>query len=83
MEEVKAYRLSDGSLEVSRAEAFRKEIDLAVKAIIKDFVNESCWNGMDKSDIIDVIFDRYDTLVMDIKTARDILVKSFDGDYLS
>lgn len=68
MEKVEAYKTSDNLLFLDEEKARIHERNRKLNNLITELVEEVCWNGMDKDDVINFILSYIDKI---IKVALD------------
>lgn len=70
MEEVKAYRTSDGRLHDEKHDALLHETDVQMRAAIGDFVDQYAFSAMTTGDVVDMLLERYHELESMMRRAR-------------
>lgn len=77
MEKVTVYKCADGSLVADKAEAIVKDTELAVRAVLDKWADDTCWYDMSKGDIADVLYDGWNALSKDVAAAKAAVRKSY------
>jgi len=68
MEEIKAFRASDGKIFLTSAEANLHESVITRTKTIVGFVEDHCWNNMNKGDVICVLEEHVEDLILDLSS---------------
>jgi hypothetical protein len=68
VDEIKAYRASDGKVFTAKHEANKHEEGIIIKDKINDIVEDGCWRGMSKDEIVKFIVENKDEIFTALST---------------
>lgn len=67
VEEVKAYKTSDGKMFTNPNEAATHEREIVLRAKIEEFVDRHYFSGVTRSDVSDILIENSDELIKILK----------------
>lgn len=62
MQKIKAYKSESGLVTESKTEALKDERAFNRRKALEGFVDDTCWGGMCKKDVLNVLVDNGDRL---------------------